>query len=660
MGLLKTLSKRLSRLTDLDRNKKKRTLQKNNLGDLYSPSDFSDVEDINWKKKSIDRDKRKKKSRKRRESRKKKKEMLEMMMMPTQNNYGLMNTGMNTGMNGLNFRIDPNSLYNNNTNAATAVTAAAATTAAPTTAAVPPPPVQVPRAVAELPAAVINNPSQTLKVFQEAVFELASVYAKDKDARISKYEDLLMKAKTLGLEAEADTTCNSVARKITNQTLEKIEKSLTEKEKMFEQKWEELSNEAKILDERYQTTCKDKLEIDRLRLMFRELKNEYHKDTGRYSRIVEQIRLIVDRCTSVEGKYEHDQYRIAQALEKLESLGNLNTECKKEVHLNKLKPHIKALKAMVKVKTVESDLLTRTVEAANLMYDTTKEDCLKIHTELLTKVSPYWTAAKYAAYGVAGAAVLGGLVYGADGLKTGANILGNAGSNLGQGGLMQVFKGASTAATGSLQGSMGAVNGAPTAATGPSLLSTLAPTTAPPTVVPASGELEKMSSSQLIDMVKMLSGAKPEPIQTTKPSNFSVGSTNVPIVNPNAIATMTSLQSTLSSATQVFNDLIAKGAAVKDVNNALAAVTNAETTLKNQNNLFMKQQQLETDLQKLKNEQNNIMNSESARPEEKLAAYKKVTEAEQEAKKQINNIVVESDKLQGKHYFDPSFMDHWK
>ena len=396
MGVFKTLKNKLGYLIG-NRRKKEKTLRENNLGHLYSPSEFADVQDINWKKKQLEREKRKRKSRKRRESRRRKEEMMQAMF--SSKNYGFANNPS--------FHLP--AAPTRTTNAAAAATAATAAPVKVSPTRKSPPkksphltpkktPVHVPADIKRMSQESVNYPTETVKKFNEFVLQLGAMVTNDKEARSSKYKQQLAQARILFIEAESDQNKNPTTIKYTEDYLSDIEKNLTEKELMYNQKWEELLTESKLLEERYQKNCVNRIDDTTVKMYFHALKNQYHRSEDEYKVILEKIRPIVNACSTQKEKFEHDQLRIAQVLQKLETLGDLNAECKKPVHTDKLKSTILVLKGAMSNKNIDSAEVTKMVEAANKNYETVQAECIKLHDDLVKYVSPAWTYAKYAAY----------------------------------------------------------------------------------------------------------------------------------------------------------------------------------------------------------------------------------------------------------------------
>ena len=434
------------------RKKKLAALRETRLDRLYQADDFSTEQAIYHKARTLKEDKKKK----RKKSRKKKKRKSQRAKMEILESMNPKKVQPFLGLDDLH-------LYKPETKVA------AATSTLPATAAT------VPAAVKAVPADVINQPPAAFGKFQDAVIELATAYAKDKEARTSKYETLLINAKTLYLEASTDTKTNATLLKVTRGTLDELERNMADKDKEFKKKWDDLDAESKTLFDAYNEKCEDKSNKSYVTLLYSSLAEARVKaDTVAYKQHMSKINDIVNKCTSPEEKRKKDLLQVGKTLEKLKGFKRFAPECDKDTYNNRLKSHIEHLERWKKAPglLIDDTMLQNTVDAAEDEYDAVREECRKKempNTAHLKQVSPYWKYAKIAAATAAVGLAVGTVAFG---FNDTVGAVRNVGSTVWDGGLTKLFT----------EG----VNGAPsTVAAPPAAPSTVAAAPAAPSTVAA-------------------------------------------------------------------------------------------------------------------------------------------------------------------------------
>jgi hypothetical protein len=307
--------------------------------------------------------------------------------------------------------------------------------------------------IKKVPSSTINNPPPAMGLFQDAVIALAAAYSKDKDDRLSKYEELLRNAKLRQIDAEtavAREETNATVFKTTKTTLETIEAELMAREKKHAKEWDELLKKARKLSNDYETTCELKSNKQEFDLLLSLLaKDQLKDDMNDYKLQLARVEAIVMSCSSPNDRYALDQKRIKETLEKLRKIGMDIPECYKEEYTKRLQGHTDILRRLVGAKAVTSnrELLNETLAKALTEYDAVVTDCRnkkKEHDlEKLKKVSPAWKAAKIVGYVALGALAVGTLAVGAKptydaatGLLSSAK---NAAGTVWDGGLVKLF-----------------------------------------------------------------------------------------------------------------------------------------------------------------------------------------------------------------------------
>jgi len=441
MGLGRSLKKKAARLFDFDRNKKKEALERAGLEEQFSPTNFSSVQDVY-------------RTAERQRSQKKVEEKAHRKT--SKNKSKKVNNEIYAMLRALN--MIPNRSAN-----AISVPAPVAP-AAPVPATLPAPATHVPEALAAVPQEVIQNPSMSFSNFQDAVLALTKVYGTDPEARVSKYTDLLMKAKTLQLEAEADTNkTEAVLLKIYIGTLAEVEKNLTEKQKIYDQKWSELNTETELLKARSKE-CPDPNQQKTFDVLFRLLNDTLGaQDLEKFKHQLQEIRLEVDNCTNAQSKYKHDQYRIEQTATKLIEFGTMEKQCDKKEYTDQLAPHVAALHRLRGASIAmfgDDNYLTGIIAEADAAYDRVLDECMKKemkNTSHVAQASPLWKAAKYTAITVGVGLAVTGAVMAAPAIGAAGAAAGSAlGSAAGTGG---AAAGSGGSAIGSAAGTAGAAIG---------------------------------------------------------------------------------------------------------------------------------------------------------------------------------------------------------
>ena len=404
------------------RKKKLAALRETRLDRLYQADDFSTEQAIYHKARTLKEDKKKK----RKKSRKKKKRKSQRAKMEILESMNPKKVQPFLGLDNMQHLYQP--------------PAATATAAAKTT--LPAPAATVPAAVKAVPADVINQPPAAFGKFQDAVIELATAYAKDKEARTSKYETLLINAKTLYLEASTDTKTNATLLKVTRGTLDELERNMADKDKEFKKKWDDLDAESKTLFDAYNEKCEDKSNKSYVTLLYSSLAEARVKaDTVAYKQHMSKINDIVNKCTSPEEKRKKDLLQVGKTLEKLKGFKRFAPECDKDTYNNRLKSHIEHLERWKKAPglLIDDTMLQNTVDAAEDEYDAVREECRKKempNTAHLKQVSPYWKYAKIAAATAAVGLAVGTVAFG---FNDTVGAVRNVGSTVWDGGLTKLF-----------------------------------------------------------------------------------------------------------------------------------------------------------------------------------------------------------------------------
>ena len=422
------------------RKKKLAALRETRLDRLYQADDFSTEQAIYHKARTLKEDKKKK----RKKSRKKKKRRSQRAKMEILQSMNPKKVQPFLG-------LDDIHLYKPETKVA-------ATSTLPATAAT------VPAAVKAVPADVINQPPAAFGKFQDAVIELATAYAKDKEARTSKYETLLINAKTLYLEASTDTKTNATLLKVTRGTLDELERNMADKDKEFKKKWDDLDAESKTLFDAYNEKCENKSNKSYVTLLYSSLAEARVKaDTVAYKQHMSKINDIVNKCTSPEEKRKKDLLQVGKTLEKLKGFKRFAPECDKDTYNDRLKPHIEHLERWKKAPNllIDDAMLQSTVDAAEDEYDAVREECRKKempNTAHLKQVSPYWKYAKIAAATAAVGLAVGTVAFG---FNDTVGAVRNVGSTVWDGGLTKLFTQGVNSAPSTVPGAVAGVATAP-------------------------------------------------------------------------------------------------------------------------------------------------------------------------------------------------------
>jgi hypothetical protein len=293
---------------------------------------------------------------------------------------------------------------------------------------VPLPPAEVKPlpALADIPAEVIQNPSEAFLKFQTTVTDLCVAFGSDKSgkARMENYKDRVAKARELQMDAIAEPGPPEYSKllKVVIETLNELEGHLVTSQKEFDKTWQELEGRAKTLNELY-VKCKNKdSTTDRIMLFhMKELpKLKKNEDKDGYGDRLQEIDELVNQCAASDEagrlkKLEFDQKRITDVVTKLKGLGAIDANCNKDTYLSQLKPMIKQLedydvakkRSASKVGRDASNgaVLNELLKAAEALYDEVLAQCRSkewTYSQYLPQAMTKENAVKYAGIAAAG------------------------------------------------------------------------------------------------------------------------------------------------------------------------------------------------------------------------------------------------------------------
>ena len=389
MGILNSLRRTVTGITDPTRKRRQRLLERAGLDDKYGASDFSSASEIRRLVRTMKKKKKKKRSsrtssrsssrKKSKKSSKSKKKLLEMIqamnmpaaapapvapvpqhpVFPPHPNY--LPPFLMRPM----FPPRPPTPKKKTPTPKKKTPTPKKKTPVPVPPPLPPlPPVQdVPLppaevkplpALAEIPAEVIQNPSEAFLKFQTAVTDMAVAFGSDLSgkARMEMYKDRVAKARELQMDAIAEPGPPDYSKllKVVIETLNELEGQLIKSQKEYEATWKELEERAKKLNELY-TDCKNKDSTSDRIMMFhlKELPRlKTNEDKDGYGARLQEIDELVNQCAASDAagmrkKLEFDQKRITDMITKLKGLGAVDANCNKDTYLSQLKPMIKQL-----------------------------------------------------------------------------------------------------------------------------------------------------------------------------------------------------------------------------------------------------------------------------------------------------------------------------